>query len=132
MSINSYIYISPYVYVTEFEVITDHNPLKWVDNAKDPHSRLSCWSLSLQRYPFTGKHRPGKSHGNVDALSRLPDTAVHKEDWKENKVTSVYAIDSPGLQLDRVKTLQHQDPPLGDLINYFKTGEIPTDSTYYP
>ena len=59
----------PYLYAREFNVITDHNPLKWLDNARDPHSRLSRWSLALQSYAYAIKHRPGKSHGNVDALS---------------------------------------------------------------
>ena len=59
----------PYLYGKDFDVITDHNPLKWLDNARDPHSRLSRWSLTLQSYAFSIKHRPGKLHGNVDALS---------------------------------------------------------------
>ena len=119
----------PYLYGREFEVITDHNPLKWLDNAKDPHSRLSRWSLSLQSYAFTIKHRPGKSHGNVDTLSRMPDVGIRKEPCKAGLVTSVNAIDLPGLQLDRIKSSQRQDPSLSDLINYFEKGEIPTDST---
>ena len=65
----------------------------------------------------------------MDALSRMPDTVIHKEPFKEDFVTSVCAIDSPGLQLDRSKSFQHQDPSLSDLISYFEKGEIPTDST---
>eukprot|EP00794_Sanderia_malayensis_P003974 gene3974-4523_t len=34
-------YFRPYLYGHEFDVITDHNPLKWLDNARDLHSRLS-------------------------------------------------------------------------------------------
>lgn len=91
-------------------MITDHNSLKWLDNAKDPQSRLSCWPLTLQSYAFKIKYRPGKAHGNIDALSRVPDINPRKEPMKEDKVTPVYAIDSPGLQLERVKQLQRQDP----------------------
>ena len=112
-----------YRYGKEFDVITDHNPLKWLDNARDPHSRLSRWSLTLQSYAFTIKHRPGKLHGNADALSRMPHPSQ-----QQSIETSVYAIDSPGLQLDRVKDLQKQDPSLQDLINYFNKGNIPEDS----
>jgi len=109
----------PYLYGKEFEVITDHNPLKWLGNARDPHSRLSRWSLALQSYAFSIKHRPGKLHGNVDSLSRLPDN---------NCNVSIAAIDSPGLQLDRVKDLQRKDPALQDLIKYLETGDIPDNS----
>ena len=118
----------PYLYGREFDVITDHNPLKWLDNARDPHSRLSRWSLALQSYAFTIKHRPGKLHSNVDALSRKPEGQVSIEESKPKETSTVYAIDSPGLQLDRVKQLQRQDPGLADLLSYFETGEIPEDS----
>ena len=56
-------YFRSYLYGRSFDVITDHSPLKWLDNARDPHSRLSRWSLSLQSYSFVIKHRPGKSYG---------------------------------------------------------------------
>ena len=115
-------YFRPYLYGRSFDVITDHNPLKWLDNARDPHSRLSRWSLSLQSYSFVIKHRPGKSHGNADALSRIPDSS------ERLVVPVVSAVDSPGLQLDEVRTKQRQDPALEDLINYFERGEIPDNS----
>eukprot|EP00794_Sanderia_malayensis_P004315 gene4315-biopygen3502 len=112
-------YFRPYLYGHEFDVITDHNPLKWLDNARDPHSRLSRWSLSLQSYSYVIKHRPGRSHGNADALSRMP----------ANHITPfVNAIDSPSLQLEEVRNKQRQDPALQDLINYFEKGEIPENS----
>ena len=65
----------------------------------------------------------------MDTLSRMPDVGVHKEPCKAGVVTPVNAINSPGLQLDRIKSSQRQDPSLSDLINYFEKGEIPTDST---
>ena len=41
----------------------------------------------------------------------------------------VCAIDLPGLQLDKVRTLQLQDPSLENITDYLETGVIPTDST---
>eukprot|EP00112_Aurelia_sp_Birch-Aquarium-sp1_P019450 Seg4814.2 transcript_id=Seg4814.2/GoldUCD/mRNA.D3Y31 product="Gypsy retrotransposon integrase-like protein 1" protein_id=Seg4814.2/GoldUCD/D3Y31 len=58
----------------------------------------------------------------------MPDLLPNKDSPPEHVGTSVNAIDSPGLQLDRVKELQRQDPSLQDLINHFETGEIPEDS----
>ena len=115
----------PYLYGKEFDVITDHNPLKWLDNARDPHSRLSRWSLALQSYAFTIKHRPGRLHNNVDSLSRMPNFA--QIDNKSQDI-SVNAIDSPGLQVDRVRELQKQDPSLQDLVKYLETGVVPENS----
>ena len=71
--------------------MTDHNPLKWLDNARDPHSRLSRWSLSIQSYSFNIKHRLGKSSGNVDALSRIPDSSG------KALASLVSAVNAPGL-----------------------------------
>ena len=53
-------YFRPYLFGKEFDIITDHNPLRWLDNAKDPHFRLSRWSLTLQSYSFNIRHRSGK------------------------------------------------------------------------
>ncbi len=117
-------YFRPYLYGKSFDVITDHNPLKWLDNARDPHSRLSRWSLSLQSYSFVIKHRPGNKHGNVDALSRIPVS-------EPNEIVEIpiSAIDQPGLQLDRIRELQKQDPSLQDLIAYLEKGNLPDDVT---
>ncbi|KAI8510586.1 hypothetical protein Bbelb_115020 [Branchiostoma belcheri] len=59
-----------YLLGREFEVVTDHHPLKWLDEMKDKNQRLTRWSLCLQPYRFTVTHRAGKAHGNADALSR--------------------------------------------------------------
>ena len=93
-----------------------------------PHSKLSRWSLTLQSYAYTIKHRPGKSHGNVDALSRMPESTSDREPPREELPALICAIDTPGLQLERIKELQHQDPALTDLINYFEQGDIPEGS----
>ena len=71
---------------------------RWLDNARDPHSRLSRWSLTLQTYPFQIKDRSGKRHSNANALSRIPPSAECK-DIKNNDIY-VSAVDVPGLQLD--------------------------------
>lgn len=60
-----------YLYGRKFTIITDHRPLKWLLTMKDPSSRLTRWALSLAEYDFEVIHRPGKRHGNADALSRM-------------------------------------------------------------
>ena len=59
----------------------------------------------------------------------MPDPLQNSDSPPEGVETSVDAIDSPGLQSDRVKELQQRDPSLQELINYFTTGEIPEDAT---
>ena len=60
----------PYLYGTSFKLITDHNPLTSLKGLKDVGGRLTRWMLFLQQFNFQFQYRPGKSLGNVDALSR--------------------------------------------------------------
>ena len=62
----------PYLYGTEFTVITDHNPLRWLQSVKDSSDCLLRWSLKLQEYNFHIEHRPGTHHTNADTMSRIP------------------------------------------------------------
>jgi RNase H-like domain found in reverse transcriptase/Reverse transcriptase (RNA-dependent DNA polymerase) len=52
-------------------VVSDHNPLSYLLNCVPKSSKLMRWALALQRYNIVVKHRPGRLHGNCDALSRL-------------------------------------------------------------
>ena len=52
-------------------LFTDHNPLHYLTNSLPKSSKLTRWSLALQRYNLTIKHRAGKLNANCDALSRL-------------------------------------------------------------
>lgn len=58
-----------YLLGAEFVVRTDHSSLTWLFKAKT--GRLQRWALVLQEYlPFEIQHRAGKTHANVDALTR--------------------------------------------------------------
>ncbi|GFV57061.1 retrovirus-related Pol polyprotein from transposon 17.6 [Trichonephila clavipes] len=53
-----------------FLVMTDHNPLVWLNRNVISNPRLMRWALALQPYNFRIVHRSGKSHKNADSLSR--------------------------------------------------------------
>ena len=55
-----------------FVVRTDHSSLKWLLNFKEPQGQLARWMEELSQYNMILEHRPGKKHGNADALSRRP------------------------------------------------------------
>ena len=38
--------------------------------AKDTNARVTRWFVALQDYRFQVVHRPGRAHGNADAVSR--------------------------------------------------------------
>jgi len=62
-------YFRPYLFGRPFKVVTDHKPLKWIMNIKDPGSRLIRWRIQLAEYDFEVVHKPGKQNTNADALS---------------------------------------------------------------
>ncbi|GFY01510.1 retrovirus-related Pol polyprotein from transposon 297 [Trichonephila clavipes] len=51
-------------------IMTDHNPLVWLNRNVSSNPRLMRWALALQPYNFRIVHRSGKSHKNADSLSR--------------------------------------------------------------
>ena len=62
----------PYLYGREFTLITDHKPLTWLKDHKNPNSRLFRWKLRLEEYNYSIQYKPGKINNNADALSRNP------------------------------------------------------------
>ena len=61
---------SVYLLGRHFTIQTDHRSLEWLDRLKGSNAKLTRWSLALQPYHFTIKHRPGAQNNNADALSR--------------------------------------------------------------
>lgn len=61
----------PYLYGRHFVVETDHNPIVWLDNIKEPNSRLYRWKIKLGDFDYTTVYKPGKENKVADALSRV-------------------------------------------------------------
>lgn len=70
-------YFRPYLFGRKFKIITDHKPLQWVMNLKEPNSRLKRWRLKLSEYDFSVIYKQGKFNTNADALSRIE---IHNEE----------------------------------------------------
>uniref|UniRef100_A0A3B1IW44 ribonuclease H n=1 Tax=Astyanax mexicanus TaxID=7994 RepID=A0A3B1IW44_ASTMX len=66
----------PYVYGVPFLLRTDHASLQWLMRFREPEGQLARWISRLQEFSFEVVHRPGRSHGNADALSRRPCVAL--------------------------------------------------------
>jgi hypothetical protein len=62
------------------EIWTDHKNLEYFMTAKQLNRRQGRWSLYLSRFDFTLHHKPGKSMGKPDALSRRADHGIGTDD----------------------------------------------------
>ena len=62
------------------EIWTDHKNLEYFMTAKQPNRCQARWSLYLSQFDFTLHHKPGKSIGKPDALSRRADHGTGVDD----------------------------------------------------
>ena len=68
-----------YLFGQEFVVETDHQPLSWLGWMRNSNAQLTRWSLQIQPYRMTMRHRSGPQNGNADGLSRPPELFVEDE-----------------------------------------------------
>ncbi|XP_055944323.1 uncharacterized protein LOC129975294 [Argiope bruennichi] len=60
-----------WIYGAKVEIISDHNPLKYLNQTTPKSPKLTRWALALQRWNHSITHRPSVQHRGADALSRL-------------------------------------------------------------
>ena len=61
-----------YLLGRKFKIVTDHRALQWLHNFKDPDGLTARWLEKLAAFDYEVQHRPGKSIGHADGLSRIP------------------------------------------------------------
>src|SRR6266540_7284999 len=64
----------------QFEIWTDHKNLKYFMAAKQLNRKQAWWLLYLSQFNFLLHHRPGKSMGKPDALSRRANHGTGSDD----------------------------------------------------
>jgi hypothetical protein len=65
-----------YLHGIHFDLVTDHEPLKWLMSAPGLTGKHARWALSVQEMDFIIKHRPGAKHQNADVPSRFPQPSM--------------------------------------------------------
>lgn len=63
--------LRPYIYGRHFIVKSDHKPLAYLYNLKNPSSKLSRLRMDLDEYHFDIEYIKGKDNVMADALSRI-------------------------------------------------------------
>jgi hypothetical protein len=64
-------YFRQYLYNRTFTIVTNHRPLTWIFNVKDPSSRFLKWRLKLEEYKCEVVYKKGSNNTNADALSKI-------------------------------------------------------------
>ena len=70
--VNFTLHFKHYLLGQKFTIITDHRALQWLHNFKDPDALTARWLEKLAAFDYEVVHRPGKSIGHADGLSRTP------------------------------------------------------------
>lgn len=99
----------PYIYGQRFKIYSDHRPLSYLYNKKEPAGRLSRWALKLQEYQFEIVYQPGKEQ-KADCLSRTPVPIVHAVFSAVEIWIQAQKDDKLGKEiLDNLKTEKYKD-----------------------
>ena len=61
-----------YLLGQKFIIRTDHAPLIWLRNFKEPEGLIARWISIIETYNYKIQYRPGGHHQNADSLSRKP------------------------------------------------------------
>ena len=76
----------------QFEIWTDHKNLEYFMSAKQLNRRQAWWLLYLARFDFQHHHKPGKSMGKPDALSRCADHGTGEGDNSNITLLHLYLV----------------------------------------
>ncbi|CAH3973768.1 unnamed protein product [Pieris brassicae] len=104
---------------------TDHKPLKWLFNHKDPSSKLQRWRLKLEEYDYEIIYKKGKINSTADALSRYPVNAILPTE-NPNNIPNPQDITLDSGLMDILVT-----PPSFNPDDAF-TSPIPMETTSHP
>ena len=112
-----------YLLGRHFEIITDHRPLVWMRNLKNPSAKVFRWLLQLEEYTFTVIYKEGKRNQNVDVMSRLAGEAVVE-------TMEMVELDS-SLTKEEILLAQQEDETVKKIVELLKDSNaiFPTTGT---
>lgn len=79
-------YFRPYLFGRKFIIETDHRPLTWLFNIKEPSSKLVRWRLKISEFDYEIRFKKGVKNGNADALSRVTINLTEAEEQRIKEV----------------------------------------------
>ena len=117
-----------YLLGREFTLVTDHRPLLSLLSETKPvptvaAARIQRWALTLAAYAYKIRFKPGKDHGNADALSRLPVPGKCQEPPQPAElVLMMQTLDDSPVTVHHIRTEMQSDPFLSEVVEFVKHG----------
>ena len=110
-------------------VRTDNSAVSWLHRSKDPGGQPARWIEVIDTYDITFQHRPGRKHGNADALSRYPCRQCGG-DCEGTPVKPVRAVTKsqrcePGCTSEEMAAGQDADPDIGPIMQWKRARDDP-------
>ena len=114
-----------YLYGQKITVRTDNSAVSWLHRSKDPVGQPARWIEVIDTYDITFQHRPGRKHGNADALSQYPCRQCGGD--CEAPVKTVRAVTrsqecEPGWTHEEMAARQDADPDIGPIMRWKRVG----------
>lgn len=115
-----------YLYGRKFTIVTDHKPLLYLFNElkavpQISSPRIQRWAVTLRAYEYNIIYKPGKDHGNADALSRLP-LPMESNIEQEERVLMLENADVTLLTAEQVRGWTQKDPVLSRVREMLQRG----------
>lgn len=127
-----------YLLGRRFRARTDHNALRWLRSFKEPKGQVARWIERLAEFDFTIEHRPGRLHGNADALSRSlhqrePNLIINQATGLENPPPITCSTAEKQKQQSwlsywkksDIELHQKEDPDIFQTLEWMKAGTRP-------
>jgi hypothetical protein len=94
-----------------FQLVSDHQPLRWLRQMKCPPPKLARWILQLEEFDFEITYKPGEKNVNADAMTRPPIVNVN---------TILTQLESD-MTLAEIRNAQLENEDLQTVMNCLKT-----------
>ncbi len=96
----SLVRFQPFIEGERVLLVTDHAALIWAKTYENANRRLAAWGLVFAAFPhLVIVHRPGRTHSNVDPLSRLPRIPQYISPAREDLPSPTASTEHEDLQI---------------------------------